>query len=97
MEGGKKWLVVLTEEQHEWIKDTSSKVGLKGSDIVREIVDRVMNEDSKKFRESLANAQLKMKLQSINDKKAALMEEERELKRQLGTTDRTPERERVTT
>lgn len=83
MTGGKKWLTVITEEQYEWIKDTSEKVGLKGSDMIREILDRAMAEDQKKFRASLANIQVKIKLQSINDRKIALQEEEREVRKQL--------------
>jgi len=85
MTGGKKWLVVLTEEQHDWIKATAEEVGIKGSDIVREILDRVMSEDTRKFKASLANTQLKIRLQTINDKRAALDEEVRELKKQMGS------------
>ncbi len=83
MVGGKKWLIVLTEEQHEWIKETSETVGIKGSDIVREVIDRTMSEDPKRFQMSLVQAQVKIKLKSLNDRKAAILEEETKLKRQL--------------
>ncbi len=83
MVGGKKWLVVLTEEQHEWIKRTSEEVGIKGSDIVREIIDRVMADNPRQFKNSMANAQLKIRLQALNDKRAAIEEEANELKKQM--------------
>lgn len=83
MTGGKKWLLVITDEQHAWIKDVIRDTGLKGSDIVREVLDRVMGEDDKKFRQSLSQAQLKIKLESINDRRAALEEEAAKLKKQL--------------
>lgn len=83
MIGGKKWLAVLRDEQYEWLKDTSKEVGLKGSHVIRELIDRAMTEDNKRFKQSLAQTQLKIKLQNLNDKKAAILEEERELKRQM--------------
>lgn len=82
MTGGKKWVLVITDEQSDWLKDVADKTNLKGSDIVREMLNNIM-EDDKKFISSLANAQLKIKLQALNDKKAALAEEERELKKQF--------------
>lgn len=85
MQGGKKWLMVVTDEQHEWIKTTAREVGLKGSDIVRELIDRVRQEDDRKFKASLAQTQLKNRLQALNDKEAAIQEEKRELKRQMSS------------
>lgn len=85
MTGGKKWLVVLTEEQHDWIKTLSQDVGLKGSDIIREMIDRTMGDNPRQFKASLANAQLKIRLQVLNDKRAALEEEAKELKKQLSS------------
>ncbi len=88
MVGGKKWLVVLTEEQHEWIKATAQEVGIKGSDIVREIIDRTMGDNPRQFKNSMANAQLKIKLQAINDKRAALDEEVAKLKQQMTSKEK---------
>lgn len=82
---GKKWMIVVTEEQYDWIKSVSNKTGLKGSDIVRELVDRCMTDDPKSFVNSLAATQHKMELEElerkqeaikimINEKKAAMKE-----------------------
>lgn len=81
MTGGKKWMTVLREEHHEWLKDVIKQTDLRGTDIIGEMFERIMADD-KKFIASLAQAQLKIKLQTINDKKAALAEEEKELKKQ---------------
>ena len=80
----KRWLVVLPVNQRDWIKDISSSTGLKGSDIMSELIEDCMKNNSAKFKQSLAQTQLKIKLQAINERRAALEEEAQEVKRSLG-------------
>lgn len=88
MTGGKKWVLVVTDEQHDWLLMVREKTHLKGSDIVRELISRQMEDDDKKFIASLANAQLKIQLQNINDRKAALAEQERLIRKQFSTSEK---------
>lgn len=83
MTGGKKWLVVITDDQHEWMSDLAESLDIKGTVIVRELLDRAMAEDQRKFRASLSTIKLKAELQSVNDKKAEILEKEKELQKKL--------------
>ncbi len=76
-----RWLVVLPTDQYEWIKGLSAETKIKGSHIISEIIGRVMEDNPKRFKQDLAKTQYKMKLQALNDKKADLAEEERELRK----------------
>lgn len=86
MTGGKKYMIVLTEEQYNWIKTVATETQLKGSDVVREIIDRCMVDNPRQFKASLVNTQMKIKLQALNEKRAALDEEVAELQRQFKGT-----------
>lgn len=77
----KKWLTVITEEQYDWIKETALAAGLKGSDVVREALDRSMKD--REFKATLAAAQLKIQLDTLNSKKAALESQTKELQKRL--------------
>lgn len=80
----RKWITVITEEQYDWIKETAEAAGLKGSDVVREAIDRSMK--NREFRASLAQTQLKIQLDALNDKKAALESQTKDLQKRLKET-----------
>ncbi len=80
MDGMKKWLAVVRVDQYTWLKDIGKKNGLKGSDLLREALDRVMQDES--FVEGLAETRIKVQLQELNDEAAAIEEKREALKRQ---------------
>lgn len=80
---GKKWMIVLTDEQFEWVKETAEKTGLKGSDIIREIVDRQMNDNPRQFVASLAATQYKMELQELEQQQRALEAKQEEIRKRI--------------
>ncbi len=79
MEGKKKWLTMLRVDQYTWIKDMAKKNGLKGSDILGEALDRIMNDDD--FLDSLSETRLKVQLQELNDEAAGIEQKREELRR----------------
>lgn len=86
MIGKKKWLVILPEEMYVWIKETSKRNRIKGSDVVVEAVERIM--EDKNFTASLAETHLKVKLQKLNDEEAELMEQKSQLQQELKSLTR---------
>lgn len=64
----KKWLVILRKDQYDWIKETAQSTELKGSDIVRAMIDETMKTNPEKFKQKLAEEQTRIELQSYNDK-----------------------------
>lgn len=83
MLGKKRWLVVVTDAMHDWIKQTAKEAGVKGTHLVRELIEREMANNSEKFKASLANARIRNQIQELATKKAALAEQEAELHRKL--------------
>ncbi len=82
MENKKKWLVIVTETQYTWLKEVAEKTSLKGSDIIGELLNKGM--EDRQFVASLAEAQLKIKLQKLNDKAMEIEEQREELQKQFG-------------
>lgn len=84
----KKWMVVLSDEQYNWIKDTSDKTDTTGAAVLRALVSQAMNENSVSFRRSLMSAQVQMELDELDRKKQAIADKEKELRAKLGTRER---------
>lgn len=80
---GKKWMIVVTEKQYNWIKEVAETTGLKGSDIVREMVEHTMNNDTKTFISGLATTQYKIELANLAEKRQEIEDKEAELKKKL--------------
>lgn len=79
----KKWLVVVTDEQYDWIKKTAAEVGVKGSVVVRGVMEKVKTIDSGDFKMSLLKEQLKDKLESIENEQKKLDDQKNEIMRKL--------------
>lgn len=79
----KKWLVILTKEQYDWIKDTAESTELKGSDIVREIIDDQMKSSPEKFKKRLVDAQKRIELERVMNKIAELESVKKEMTKEL--------------
>jgi len=80
---GKKWMIVVTDEQYEWIKSVSEKTDLKGSDIIREMIARIMDGNPKEFVSSLASTQLKNELMELEQKEQMIAQKTAELRKKL--------------
>lgn len=78
MNTAKKWMVSLTDGQHEWVKQTASDASIDGSSVIREAIEQAIK-DSKGFISHLIGAQVRMKLDVLQEKKATLEEEIRAL------------------
>lgn len=68
----KKWLVVVKDEQYDWIKRTAEEVGLKGSAVVREVIERARTKDNKEIRQSLLQASEREQLEDLLEERALL-------------------------
>ncbi len=88
MEKPKKWMVVLSETQYEWIKDVADKSGASGAAILRTLITRAMDQNSSDFRRELMQAQLQSQLEALEEKKARIAEQEKELRSKLGSKER---------
>ena len=79
----KKWLAPITDAQYDWIKETASGLELRGAGgvIIREALDRVMQDKS--FKRNLEQLQAKVELQALEEEKAEMAERESALKRKL--------------
>ena len=75
-----KWMVMVTPEQKEWIQATAEETGLKGSDIVREMISRTLKKDAKEFKNSLASIQYKIQFEELQMKREELERKESELR-----------------
>jgi len=81
-------MVSLKEEQYEWLADTITATKLKGSQIIRALIDKAMQDKAGIFRKELANERVKIRLQQLNDERARIEEECQDLGRQLKSGDR---------
>lgn len=79
----KKWMVVLTDEQYDWVKGTAEKADVSGASVLRALISEAMEINSNEFRRSLQSAQLKTELLQLEEKKAQIAEKERELRLKL--------------
>lgn len=77
-----KWVMSIRPEQRDWLQAISEKVDLSTAEIGREMFDRAMTDKS--FVASLAQAQQKIKLQTLDEKIAALNEERKKTQAQYG-------------
>lgn len=79
----KRWLLVIPEHQQEWIRETAEATDLRGSDVVAELIERLLKDkpEAQKFKSSLAEIKTKKALQELVDKKAAIEEEIEKLRR----------------
>lgn len=76
----KKWMVVLTENQYEWVKTTSSKAKVSGAAVLRSLISQAMEQNSADFQRSLMSAQLKVELHALEIAKEKLAEKEKEIR-----------------
>lgn len=83
----KKWMVVLSDDQYDWIKDTSTKADVSGATVLRALISQAMEQNSSDFRRGLMSQQLKAELQALEDKKAEIAEKEKELRAKLSGKD----------
>jgi hypothetical protein len=88
MSNVKKWMVVLTNEQYEWIKETADKAGVSGAAVCRTLIGQAMEQNSSEFRRNLMSAQIKSELEGLEEKKARIAEQEKELRLKLGSRER---------
>lgn len=65
-----KWMAVITEEQRDWIRSTAKSTNIKGAAIVRAAIDRAIKD--KEFRSGLAQAQLEVELELLQEKRESL-------------------------
>ncbi len=79
-----KWMVMLTRDQKQLIEQTAEKTGLKGSDVIREMVKTVTSGDFKTFVNSLSETQTRILVENLESKKRELDEKIRDLKGQIG-------------
>jgi hypothetical protein len=75
MNNARKWMASLSDEQYDWVKQTSEDVGIEGSAIIRECIDKCRKENPRQFTDSLISAKAKIQLDDLLDKKATLEEE----------------------
>lgn len=71
----KKWLVVVTDEQYGWIKKTAEETGVKGSTVIREVLDRARTIESGDFKMSLLKSQIKNQLEEREIEKRRIEQE----------------------
>lgn len=79
----KRWLLVIPEHQQEWIRETAEATDLRGSDVVAELIDRLLKDktEAAKFKSSLAELKTKKELSELEEKKAAIEDAINKLRR----------------
>lgn len=76
----KKWLVLVREDQYDWIKKTAAQTGLKGSSVIREVIDRTRTKEQKEVISSLMQAQVRARLEELEEAKEAIEKKISEVK-----------------
>ena len=79
----KRWLLFVPPHLQQWIRETADETGLLGSEVISELIERVIKDGSKQFKASLAIARTRRELENIQEKRAALEQEEQALQRKL--------------
>lgn len=75
----KRWLAILNGEQVQWIKNTAEAVGISGSAVVGEALNKVMKGGGKEFKGDLLSSKLRLQLQAIDHRIKAAEQEKAEL------------------
>ncbi len=77
----KKWLVIVEDEQYDWIKKMAAKAGVKGSKVVRKALKKAQEENADEIVASLRESKDEEELTKLERQKARLEEQIRAVKR----------------
>ncbi len=84
----KKWMIVLSESQYDWVKDTSEKANVSGAAVLRALITEAMAINSTEFRRSLMSSQMRSELAALEAKEIEIKEKARELRIKLNGKER---------
>jgi len=76
----KKWMVSLSGDYYDWIKSTAEEAGVKGSEVITELISTIRKEHEEEFKHSLIDAQVRLEQQKLERQKEEIENRIRELK-----------------
>lgn len=81
----KKKLVtsVLSQEQIDWVKETSVHAGVGAGAVLSELINQEMRNKTSRFRHDLSQAKLRIQLEKYNDMQMELEQKKAEITRKL--------------
>ena len=82
----RKWMVTLDEGTYEWVKRTAEELKIHGSDIIKELIKQVMNDDPSEFKNTLLEARERLLREELEEKKEAIEAQLRALRANVAQT-----------
>jgi riboflavin synthase alpha subunit len=84
----KKWMVVLSDSQYDWIKETSEKTDVSGAAVCRALISQAMEQNASHLHDMLMSTRYKTELQELEEKQRVMAERAKELKAKLSGKER---------
>lgn len=80
MASKKRWVLVVDDRTHGWIKETARELGTSGQSLFMEMLRQFKDKDLTAFKENIHAQQVREQLERIRERRAELDRQEAQLK-----------------
>lgn len=81
MASKKRWVLVVDDTTHGWIKETARQLGTSGQSLFMEMLRQFKGSDMEKFKTHIEHTHIQEQLERIRARRAELDKQEEQLKK----------------